>query len=115
MKSGIGIACLVGVVGLACSMPPSEDGGGRAKDDAIVGKVTEPIQIGTDSYTHADAGGHYVCAVRQDGRLLCWGANWFGQVGVGSQLNDQPSPMLIGAATWTTVSTGLQHSCGVQT
>jgi len=58
------------------------------------------------------AGGRHSCAL-VSGRILCWGANDRGQLGDGdSEANGRPAPV-VGDLTFTQVTTGLAHSCGV--
>jgi serine/threonine protein kinase/alpha-tubulin suppressor-like RCC1 family protein len=58
------------------------------------------------------AGGRHSCALIS-GRILCWGANDRGQLGDGdSEANGRPAPV-VGDLTFTQVTTGLAHSCGV--
>jgi alpha-tubulin suppressor-like RCC1 family protein len=81
------------------------------------------------------AGGHvfatirpgvgHTCAVATNGDAYCWGSNSFGQLGrdtvtnscAGNALNSyrcSNSPILVsGALTFTQVTAGLEHSCGV--
>ncbi len=47
------------------------------------------------------AGSHHTCAVRADGRIDCWGYNYFGQA------EDQAGPFV-------QVSVGSDHSCGLR-
>jgi alpha-tubulin suppressor-like RCC1 family protein len=47
------------------------------------------------------------------GAIRCWGDNRFGQLGQGGP-SESPVPLEIaGGRTWSTIATGLRHSCGV--
>ncbi len=59
------------------------------------------------------AGSWHTCALLEDGRVQCWGANNTGQLGNGT-LADQATPTtapLPGPATWITA--GCNHSCAL--
>ncbi len=61
------------------------------------------------------AGGRHTCAVRSDGSLWCWGANFYGQLGQGNKLGSSV-PLQIGHRTdWAEVSAGGMHTCAVRT
>lgn len=53
------------------------------------------------------------CVLTSSGKLKCWGANAYGQVGDGS-LEDRDFPVNVDAATtYADVSVGTRHVCGV--
>jgi len=58
------------------------------------------------------AGERHTCAVDTAGNLLCWGNNWFGQVGDGTT-SHKNSPVLI-ASGFLYVSAGWRHTCAVK-
>jgi alpha-tubulin suppressor-like RCC1 family protein len=60
----------------------------------------------------AAAGERHTCAVDTGGNLLCWGNNWFGQVGDGTT-SHKNSPVLI-ASGFLYVSAGWRHTCAVK-
>ncbi|WP_433304532.1 RCC1 domain-containing protein [Actinoplanes sp. CA-030573] len=61
------------------------------------------------------AGSEYTCALRSNGTLWCWGANWDGWLGQGNW-NDTNTPLQVGTTTtWATVSTGGYHTCATRT
>ena len=93
--------------------------------DGQVGDGTEEIrdtltQVGVeDDWLTVSAGNRFTCAIRQrkanSGSLWCWGANDFGQLGIGS-LEEKSTPTQVGRASdWVTVSTGRDHACAVRT
>ena len=43
------------------------------------------------------AGALHTCALRGDGRVVCWGDNSFGQLGIGSNLSVGMSPGQMGS------------------
>ncbi|MFV8258141.1 Ig-like domain-containing protein [Bdellovibrio bacteriovorus] len=53
------------------------------------------------------------CVVTSSGKLKCWGANTYGQVGDGT-LEDRDFPVSVDAATtYVDVSVGNRHACGL--
>ena len=60
------------------------------------------------------AGGQHTCALTDDGRVQCWGANRDGQLGDGTAggLRLVPAPVALASAA-VAVSTGLAHSCAL--
>jgi alpha-tubulin suppressor-like RCC1 family protein len=61
------------------------------------------------------AGGGSTCAVLADGRLMCWGSNFYGKLGFGSSTIYEaltPREVLLGAPV-TAVSVGSYHTCAV--
>jgi alpha-tubulin suppressor-like RCC1 family protein len=81
---------------------------------------TVVVNLGTDTKL-ISAGGYHSCALKNDGKVLCWGNNSYGQlsnpaVSIGGQAN--PVPMIvIGLDTANTlqISSGLVHSCAIKT
>jgi hypothetical protein len=60
--------------------------------------------------------GEHACGIKTDGALWCWGRNAHGQVGnsaTGATIWGNV-PTRVGAARWRDVSTGREHTCGVQ-
>ncbi len=66
----------------------------------------------TDDPSVIAAGGRHSCAIVSS-KILCWGANERGQLGDGeSEARSNPAPV-ISDLSFTQVSTGLAHSCGI--
>ena len=56
-----------------------------------MGDDLPPIDLGTDSYAIDVAiGENFVCALTNNGRVKCWGANYAGQLGRGFKGHDEP-------------------------
>lgn len=98
---------------------------GKLGDDTIDDK-TEPTQeaLGHTNWTTVSAGGDHTCALKSDGTLWCWGGNGWGQIGDGAEhIPTQPHANDRHTATqeirldadWTSVSTGIWHTCAVKT
>ncbi|HEX6239831.1 MAG TPA: hypothetical protein VFZ61_03010 [Polyangiales bacterium] len=78
------------------------------------GKVVVPGQVGKDSdFVAVSVHWFHSCARRLNGRLLCWGRNQEGQLGVGDEaLRDVPTPVS-GPSAWTSFTVGRFHTCGI--
>ena len=83
----------------------------------------KPVVVdGVTDVSHVAVGVWHVCARRKDGRLLCWGGNGHGQVGVsrGSGARcygDQPcvrQPTIVPGVRARQVVTGAFHSCALE-
>ena len=84
----------------------------RAQNAVLPPTVVPATIRATDDPGVIAAGGRHSCALVA-GKILCWGANERGQLGDGdSEANVRPAPV-VGDLTFTQVTTGLAHSCGV--
>jgi alpha-tubulin suppressor-like RCC1 family protein len=78
------------------------------------GMISAPKQVGTFSdYVTVAAHWFHACARRLNGRLLCWGRNEEGQLGVG-HVDDLDTPTVVsGPSAWTSFAVGRFHTCGL--
>ena len=63
------------------------------------------------------AGTSYTCGIRSsDSRVLCWGSNTYGRLGIGTNTNQSvPNPMLINdSSAYKMVDSGYYHTCGIR-
>lgn len=63
--------------------------------------------------SHLAAGGKHACAVRTDGRAVCWGANERGQLGDGTTTSSSVPKEVTGLAGVSAIAAGTSHSCAV--
>jgi alpha-tubulin suppressor-like RCC1 family protein len=62
------------------------------------------------------AGSGHACALTRDQRILCWGDNTHGELGVGdTEPRDTPVPVTAPDHGWVTVSAGADHTCALGT
>jgi alpha-tubulin suppressor-like RCC1 family protein len=72
----------------------------------VVGGIAEPVVA-------LSAGGDHSCALTSGGRVWCWGANSFGQLGIGTNANAS-TPQLISTLTEVVqITTGQHHTCSL--
>jgi len=115
--------------------------GGQIGDNTVVAKsspqmvgssipsiVNVPTIIGNSSWTSVSAGGSHSMAIRSDSTLFAWGRNTEGQLGltdastVGDgisrsspvQVGLSPGGVTAGISSWTSVSTGLNHTMALR-
>lgn len=66
---------------------------GRGDADSIFHRTPAPV-AGTDRFVQLSLGGRHTCGVTTDGRALCWGENWAGQLGDGTAApRSAPTPV----------------------
>ena len=61
-------------------------------------------------------GGQHTCGLTSTGEAWCWGANDYGQLGNGSigiEGFDEPPSQVAGGLTFTSLSAGIFHTCGI--
>jgi alpha-tubulin suppressor-like RCC1 family protein len=81
-------------------------------------KLIEALTTGLSGITILDvaAGWSHTCALKNDGTVACWGADDYGQLGVGYQ-NGLPNPIprdVVGLSGIASVAAGMQHTCAVE-
>ncbi len=88
----------------------------REVSGTVVGDVAEPLLIeavGITRWVAVSAGSDYTCAVG-DGQLVCWGSNFYGQLGDGTSIDRAiPTPVAANITDWIAVAAGDFHTCAV--
>src|SRR5437879_1989855 len=98
--------------------PPSAGGWkgyGQLGDGSTTARST-PVPVAGDlTFALLSAGGLHTCGVTSGGAAHCWGNNANGELGIGSgSPNLSPTPLpVIGGLTFTALSVGYYHTCGV--
>lgn len=77
-------------------------------------QASMPQRAGTDTWRDVVAGNAHFCAIREDERVLCWGANGDGRLGVPGSSRLEPTEIDAGG-TWRAVSPADVHTCGIRT
>lgn len=80
-----------------------------------ISKILHPETVDSGSlYREISVGGRHSCGITILNELKCWGFNFFGQLGVGDNL-DRDFPVKVGNETYSKVTTGSDHTCAVTT
>ena len=94
--------------------------GGNARGQLGVGDTTRrmsPAVVGTQGdwlmVTTGDFASH-TCALKNDGRRYCWGANNRGQLGIDNRTDRLTPGRLAGETGWLSIVVGGYHTCGIQ-
>jgi alpha-tubulin suppressor-like RCC1 family protein len=71
--------------------------------------------IGGLKFTSISAGKHHTCGLTARGRAYCWGGNWLGALGDGTEDESGVNgpQRVIGGLKFTSISAGNQHTCGL--
>ena len=87
---------------------------GNTVQQDVPRQVTSPAVSGWASVT---VGYFHACATRTGGTLWCWGANNYGQLGIGNDTNPTlPQQVTTPATTgWASVTGGGYHTCASRT
>jgi alpha-tubulin suppressor-like RCC1 family protein len=93
------------------------DGYGQLGDGGSAHRLTpdyvSTVAVTGTAWTSVAATLYTTCGLRDDASLWCWGANWQGQLGDGSNTTRR-TPVSPGGA-WKTVSIASSSACGVKT
>lgn len=72
-------------------------------------------QSAADDWKDIDVGDSHICALKDDGRIFCWGYNSSGELGVDPPSNSSvPLQELTGANDWAGVWAGTYSTCAVK-
>ena len=86
---------------------------GELGNGSVEGYSPSPVEVsGLTNATKVATGGAFSCAVLADGRVACWGANWTGQLGIGSTLRSAV-PVFTGITNAVGVTAGDAHACAL--
>jgi alpha-tubulin suppressor-like RCC1 family protein len=86
-----------------CDFDATDDAQGTGIDAPIVGRWAKVSTHGSGT-----------CAITLIGELWCWGAGYDGQLGIAGGFHLQEVVQVGTSSSWTSVSTGQSHSCGLQ-
>ncbi len=96
----------------------------RGDDESKMGEMLSAVNLGTNRTAKTiDAGGAHTCVILDNDRVKCWGANGFGQLGLGDQdsrggTDDSMGENLLAVnlgmgRTAKYLSTGQYHTCAI--
>jgi alpha-tubulin suppressor-like RCC1 family protein len=75
-----------------------------------------PLRAGTTGWRSVATGYEHTCAITTAGQLFCWGSDGVGQLGDGTDLVNQPTPVAVepNITDWRSVSAGGNHTCATR-
>lgn len=70
---------------------------------------------GASTYQAVSCGGTHTCALRSDGRMLCFGNNEYGACGQGTEQSNVRTPTVV-AGDWSfkRIAAGVYHTCALR-
>lgn len=88
---------------------------GQIGAGSIGGVVAPPQAVtGVHDTVAIDAGGAFACAVTDGGKVMCWGANGYGQLGGASKGPDSGTPAHVPQTVgFVALGLGRRHGCGI--
>jgi alpha-tubulin suppressor-like RCC1 family protein len=88
------------------------DGNGQLADGKYFGSSSTPVAVsGTANSVSIAAGANHTCVVALDGRVRCWGANGYGQLGDGSTTDSSSVVTVTGITTAKSVAATAATTC----
>jgi alpha-tubulin suppressor-like RCC1 family protein len=107
----VGGADTCGAMGTTFSCCGKNDHGQLGNQTATLGGTATPSQL-PGTWDQIAIGENHACGVMVGGTLACWGANNFGQLGLGSFV-EYHEPQAVGTSTWTNVAVGVDDTCAI--
>jgi alpha-tubulin suppressor-like RCC1 family protein/uncharacterized protein YjdB len=78
--------------------------------------ATVPTLVaGGHKFSQLSAGLNHVCGVTQSGAAYCWGQNFNGKLGDGTEVNSNVPVAVTGGRTFASISAGGTHTCALTT
>jgi alpha-tubulin suppressor-like RCC1 family protein len=78
-----------------------------------VSGVTGAAAIATGGYETGTGVCAHTCAIVGSGSVLCWGDNYYGELGNGTTTNSSVPVTVSGITNATAVATGTTHTCAL--
>jgi len=90
---------------------------GQLGNAANAGDITVPVAVsGSLTFSATSAGDNHTCGMTTVDTTYCWGYNFYGQLGNGTNTDSNvPVAVSSGGHTFVSAPAGLYHSCGVTT
>lgn len=102
------------VEGVAYCVGSNSDG--RLGDSSMVSRDSLVKVSGGYSFLAISAGADHTCGITRGSQSLrCWGNNTSGQLGDGTTINQSVPILVLGSRSFTSVSAGSGHTCGITT
>jgi alpha-tubulin suppressor-like RCC1 family protein len=69
-----------------------------------------------DDVLQIASGGYHTCVLLRSGRIMCWGRNDFGQLGIGTVVESREPQEVVGLGSfpaWDFMAAGYNHTCAI--
>ena len=117
ITGGVYISCALDTAAKAWCWGDNQWGQLGDDDTTGTGKFSPAAVAGEHTFTTIAGGNNHACALDATGKAWCWGHDGYGQLGDGGATGtSKPYPVeATGGHTFTTVTAGAEHSCGLDT
>jgi len=91
------------------------NGSGQLGDNSTTNRLT-PVAVQAPAgvtFASISAGFAHTCGVSNIGDIYCWGRNFFGQLGDGTNTGSLTPVLVAGEHTWVAVSAGNEQTCAI--
>lgn len=113
LASGIDRSCAIAADGqIHCWGDNRDERLGVGAGSPVVVDTPTPV-VSPDRFRAIALGSEHQCAITNDGRLLCWGLNLDGQLGVGDATTRTEPTEVAGAGPWSAVASSYLHTCAI--
>jgi len=107
-------ACTLHSGGTTWCMGESTLGQAGVTTNASQPNVVEPVRVtGVSGAISVAAGARHTCALLSTGRILCWGANDHGQLGIGELTDYMPPVQVSSSVDFTAIAAGGDTTCAL--
>jgi alpha-tubulin suppressor-like RCC1 family protein/pimeloyl-ACP methyl ester carboxylesterase len=87
---------------------------GQLGNPAIVGAVDSMVPVASPvAFVSLAAGKSHTCGIAADGAAYCWGYNFSGQLGTGTNTSTKVPLPVVGGLSFVQLAGGDHHTCGV--
>lgn len=107
-------ACAIGDSGAAYCW--GHNGQGQLGDGTTTSSYTEPVLVaGGLSFSAIKASSSHTCGIADSGAAYCWGSNFSGKLGDGTETDRLTPVQVAGGLTFSAIAAARGHSCALDT
>lgn len=92
-----------------------DNGTGQLGINSSLIEIFPQTQIfGGGTWLKISTGGGHACGIKSDNLAYCWGMNFDGQLGDGTNVYKNAPVLVAGGGSWKNISSGVYHTCGIR-